>query len=81
MNTSEALARLQAAAEYAARPPQPLAGARGSGRVPPMSDSYRKAVEQFQQWSDNFSAREEDLRMGVHLETGMNLEPVEVSKQ
>ena len=65
MNTSEALARLQAAAEYAARPPQPLAGARGSGRVPPMSDYYRKAVEQCQQWSDNVSAREADFKKGL----------------
>ena len=63
-NTSEALARLQAAAEYAARPPRPLEGAIGSGRVPPMSDSYRKAVKEFQQWSDNVSAREEDFNNG-----------------
>ena len=63
-NTSQALARLQAAAEYAARPAQLLEGARGSGRVPPMSDSYRKAVEEFQQWSDNVSAREEDFKNG-----------------
>ena len=33
MNISEALARLQAAAEYAARPPEPLEGARRSERV------------------------------------------------
>ena len=33
INTSEALARLQAAAEYAARPNQPLEGARRSERV------------------------------------------------
>ena len=33
MKTSEALARLQAAAEYAARPNQPLEGARRSERV------------------------------------------------
>ena len=33
MNTPEALARLQAAAEYAARPNQPLEGARRSERV------------------------------------------------
>ena len=39
MNTSEALARLQAAAEYAARPNQPLDGARLSERVPPKPDS------------------------------------------
>ena len=64
MNTSEALARLQAAAEYAARPPQPLEGARGSGDLPPMSDSRRKAAEEFQQWSDNVSAREEDFKKG-----------------
>ena len=33
MNTPEALARLQAAAEYTARPNQPLEGARRSERV------------------------------------------------
>ena len=44
------LARLQAAAQYAARPPQPLDGARGL-RVPPMSDSYRQLVEDFRLWS------------------------------
>ena len=63
-NTSEALARLQAAAEYAARPPQPLEGARGSGDLSPMSASYRKAVEEFQQWSESISAREEDIKNG-----------------
>ena len=41
INASEALARLQAAAEYAARPNQPLEGARRSERVQPMSESYR----------------------------------------
>ena len=65
MNTSEALARLQAAAEYAARPPQPLAGTRGSGDLPPMSDSYCKAVEEFRQWSENISAREADFKKGL----------------
>ena len=57
------LARLQAAAQYAARPPQPLDGARGL-RLPPMSDSYRQAVEDFRLWSENISAREEDLKNG-----------------
>ena len=64
MNTSEALARLQAAAEYIARPSQPLAGARGSGDLPPMSDSYRQAVEEFRLWSQNISAREADFKKG-----------------
>ena len=63
-NPSEALARLQAVAEYAARPPQPLAGARGSGDLLPMSDSYRKAVEEFRLWSENISSREEDFKNG-----------------
>ena len=57
------LARLQAAAQYAARPPQTLDGARGL-RVPPMSDSYRQAVEDFRLWSENISAREEDCKNG-----------------
>ena len=56
------LARLQAAAQYAARPPQPLDGARGL-RVPPMSDSYREAVEDFRLWSENIKARK-DSRIG-----------------
>ena len=55
-NTSEALARLQAAAEYAARPPQPLEGARRSERVQLKSASYTKALEEFRQWSMNISA-------------------------
>ena len=63
-NTSQALAMLQAAAEYAARPPQPLEGARRSGDLPPMSASYRKAVEEFHQWSENISSREEDFKNG-----------------
>jgi len=63
-NTSQALARLQAAAEYVARPPQPLEGARSSGDLPAMSDSYRRAVEEFQQWSENISAREQDFKNG-----------------
>ena len=29
-----------------------------------MSDSYSKAVEEFRQWSENISAREEDFRKG-----------------
>ena len=47
MNTSKALARLQAAAEYAARPPQPQDVAQRSVRVQPMPESYREAVEQY----------------------------------
>ena len=70
MNTSEALAMLQAAAQYAARPPQPLDGARRSERVQPMSDSYRQAVEEFRQWSESISAREEDWKNG-RLPRGM----------
>ena len=46
INTSEALARLQAAAEYAARPSRITDGAR-SLRVQPMPDSYLQAVEEF----------------------------------
>ena len=64
MNTSEALAKLQAAAQYAARPPEPLEGARRSERVQPMSDSYRKAVDELRLWSENISAREEDWKNG-----------------
>ena len=63
-NTSEALARLQAVAEYAARPPQPLEGARRSERVQPMSDSYRQAVEEFRLWMENTKGREDDWRKG-----------------
>ena len=62
-NTSEALAMLQAAAEYVARTPQPLDGTRGL-RVPPMSDSYRQAIEDFRLLSENISAREEDWKNG-----------------
>ena len=29
-----------------------------------MSDSYRQAVEEFRQWSENISAREEDWKNG-----------------
>jgi len=29
-----------------------------------MSDSYRQAVEEFRQWSENISAREEDFKNG-----------------
>ena len=64
MNTSEALAMLQAAAQYAARPTQPQDGARRTERVQPMSDSYRQAVEEFRQWSESISAREEDFKNG-----------------
>ena len=67
MNTSEALAKLQAAAQYAARPPQPLEGARRSERVQPMSDSYRQAVEEFRLWMENTKGREDDWRKGHSL--------------
>ena len=70
MNTSELLAKLQAAAQYAARPPQPQDGARRTERVQPMSDSYRQAVEEFRQWSESISAREEDWKNG-RLPRGM----------
>ena len=62
--TSEALARLQAAAQYAARPPQPLEGARRSQRVQPMSESYTKAVEEFRLWMENTKGREDDFKKG-----------------
>ena len=51
-NTSEALQGLQAAAEYAARPPQPLEGARRSERVQPISESYAKATNQGNHFSN-----------------------------
>ena len=57
------LARLQAAAQYAARPPRAHDKA-GNVRVPPMSDSYRQLVEDFRLWSENISAREEDWKNG-----------------
>ena len=57
------LARLQAAAQYAARPPRALDKA-GNARVPHMSDSYRQLVEDFRLWSENISAREEDWKNG-----------------
>ena len=44
-NNSEALARLQAAAQYAARPAQPLEGARRSQRVQPYLSTTRKGVQ------------------------------------
>ena len=66
MNTSEALARLQAAAEYAARPPQPLEGER-SVRVQPMSKSYTKAVEEYRQWMENTKGRLDDQKNGREL--------------
>jgi hypothetical protein len=62
-NISEALAMLQAAAQYAARPPQPLDGGR-SVRVPPMSESYTKAVEEFRLWMENTKGREDDFKKG-----------------
>ncbi len=64
MNASEALARLQAVAEYVARPPQPQDGARRIVRVQPMSESYAKAFEEFRQWMENTKGREDDLRKG-----------------
>ena len=67
MNTSEALARLQASTEYAARPPQPQDSARGSERVKPMSDSYRQAVEEFRLWMENTKGREDDIKKGLSL--------------
>ena len=67
MNISEALARLQAAAEYAARPAQPLEGARRSQRVQPMSESYTKAVEEFRLWMENTKGREDDIKKGLSL--------------
>ena len=66
INTFEALARLQAAAEYAARPPQPLEGER-SVRVQPMSDSYSQAVEEFRLWMENTKGREDDFKNGRTL--------------
>ena len=67
MNNSEALAKLQAAAQYAARPPQPLEGSLRSERVQPMSDSYRQAVEEFRLWMENTKGREDDWRKGRSL--------------
>ena len=58
------LARFQAAAEYAARLPQPLNGARQNERVQSISDSYRQAVEEFRLWSESITAREEDFKNG-----------------
>ena len=66
-NTSEALQGLQAAAEYAARPPQPLEGARRSERIQPMSDSYRQAIEEFRLWMENTKGREDDIKKGLSL--------------
>jgi hypothetical protein len=31
-----------------------------------MSDSYRQAVEEFRQWSENISAREKDFKNGLY---------------
>ena len=67
MNTSEALARLQAAAEYAARPPQPLEGARQSERVQPMSESYVKAVEEYRLWMETTKERSDNQKSGRAL--------------
>ena len=66
MNTSEALARLQAAAEYAARPPRFPEGSR-SVHVQPMSKSYTKAVEEFRLWMENTKGREDDFKNGRTL--------------
>ena len=49
INASEALARLQAAAEYAARPHKPLEGNRRSVHAQLKSASYTKALEEFRQ--------------------------------
>ena len=49
MKISEALPRLQAVAEYAARPNQPLEGARRSEHAQLKSASYTKALEEFRQ--------------------------------
>ena len=49
MNTPEALARLQAAAEYAARPHKPPEGNRRSVHAQLKSASYTKALEEFRQ--------------------------------
>jgi|OM-RGC.v1.033661231 hypothetical protein len=65
-NISEALAMLQAAAQYAARPPQPLDDAR-SVRVQPMSKSYTKAVEEYRQWMENTKGRLDDQKNGREL--------------
>ena len=65
--TSEALAGLQAAAEYAARPPQSQDNARGSERVQPISESYAKAVEEFRLWMENTKGREDDFKNGRTL--------------
>ena len=67
MNTSEGLARLQAVAEYAARPTQPQDGARRTERVQPMSKSYTKAVEEFRLWMENTKGREDDFKNGRTL--------------
>ena len=32
----------------------------------PMSDSYRQAVGEFRQWSENISAREVDFKNGLY---------------
>ena len=71
-NTSQALARLQAAAEYAARPAQSQDSARGSERVQPMSDSYRQAVEEFRLWMENTKGREDDFKNGRSLRRGFD---------
>ena len=72
MNSSEALARLQASTEYAARPPQPQDSARGSERVKPMSDSYRQAVEEFRLWMENTKGREDDFKNERSLRRGFD---------
>ena len=79
-NTSEALARLQAAAEYAARPSRITDRAR-SLRVQPMPDFYRQAVEEFRLWSKSITAREKDFKKGRTPETGISLESFDVKKQ
>ena len=56
-----------AAAEYAARPPQPLEGARRSERGQTMSESYSEAVEEYRLWMKNTKGREDDFKNGRTL--------------
>ena len=85
MNSSEALARLQASTEYAARPPQPQDSARGSERVQPMYDSHRQVVEGFRLWMENTKGREDDFKKGRSLrrrfDPGKNMEDKSILEQ
>ena len=63
-NSSEAIALLQAAAEYSARPSHLLDSAQRSDRLQPMADSYRPAVEEYRQCSESITAREDDFKNG-----------------